>query len=99
LRGQAFGREAKEMTSERALGKIVRVRMMDTDRYGRMVARVLLTDGRGLNEAVVRAGLAWWYRDYAPEELRLERLEEQARRAGRGLWPEHYPSPPLEVRQ
>ena len=37
-----------------------------TDRYGRLVGEVLLPNGRNLGQELVRAGLAWWYRQYAP---------------------------------
>jgi Staphylococcal nuclease homologue len=36
----------------------------DTERYGRMVAEIILPDGRVLNKELVRAGHAWWYSQY-----------------------------------
>jgi endonuclease YncB( thermonuclease family) len=42
-----------------------------TDRYGRLVGEVLLPDGRSLNRELIRAGLAWWYRSYAPKDTPL----------------------------
>jgi hypothetical protein len=45
-----------------------------------------MTDGRTLlHHELVRAGLAWWFRRYAPGDRKLERLESEARRARRGL--------------
>ena len=32
---------------------------------------VILPDGRSLNRELVRAGLAWWYRHYAPRDREL----------------------------
>jgi len=58
----------------------------DTNRYGRLVGEVLLPDGRSLNQELVRAGMAWWYRQYAPKEMVLAQLEADARTAKRGLW-------------
>jgi hypothetical protein len=52
--GQDFGSRAKRATSELAFGKDVTVRPVDTDRYGRTVAVVVLPDGRSLNHELVR---------------------------------------------
>jgi len=37
-RGQAFSRRAKQFTSKLVYGKVVEVKVMDADRYGRTVA-------------------------------------------------------------
>jgi hypothetical protein len=50
---------------------IVTVRPIDTDRYGRTVAEVVLPDGRSLNHELVRGGMAWWFRKYAPDDREL----------------------------
>ncbi len=68
------------------------------DRYGRTIGEVSLPDGRVLNRELVKAGFAWWYRRYAPEDVRLEQLENEAREAGRGLWADAEPVPPWEWR-
>lgn len=98
-KSQAFGSVAKRFTSDRVFGKAVTVNPTDTDRYGRTVADVLTSDGRSLNEALVAAGLAWWYRQYAPRNTRLETLEHEAQRAKRGLWADADPTPPWEFRR
>jgi len=84
--GQPFGSRAKEETSELVFGKSVRVIRRDTDRYGRTVADVFLSDGRMLNQELVRSGYAWWYRKYAPNDGTLAKLEEEAKTSKRGLW-------------
>jgi endonuclease YncB( thermonuclease family) len=91
---QAFGEAAKKLTSTLVFGVTVRVRRVTADRYGRMVAVVTLADGRVLQEELLRAGLAWWFRRYAPKEARLARLEEEAREARLGLWVDEDPTPP-----
>ena len=73
--------------------------VMDVDRYGRTVGEVILPDGRVLNHELVRAGLAWWYRRYAPDDKTLEQLERGARGANRGLWADPNPVPPWEWRR
>jgi endonuclease YncB( thermonuclease family) len=44
------------------------------------------SDSRNLNQEIVRAGLAWWYQQYARRETVLPDLENEAREAKRGLW-------------
>jgi endonuclease YncB( thermonuclease family) len=60
---------------------------------------VVLPDGRNLNRELVQAGLAWWYRKYAPDDRELEKLEAEARSAKRGLWQDPNPVPPWEFRK
>ena len=92
--GQDFGSRAKSVTSELAFGKVVRVHPRDTDRYGRSVADVVLPDRRILNHELVRRGLAWWSRKYAPNDALLSKLEAEARAARIGLWAQPNPTPP-----
>jgi len=69
-KAQAFGTQARKFTSDFAFQRDVTVEIRATDRYGRLVGEVLLPDGRSLNQELVRAGLAWWYRPYAPNDPR-----------------------------
>ena len=96
---QAFGMKAKEFTVGLAAGKTVVVKVRDVDRYGRLVAEVILPDGRSLNSEMVRSGFAWWYERYAPKDVRLARLEREARMAERGLWSDRRPQAPWEFRK
>jgi endonuclease YncB( thermonuclease family) len=67
-------------------GQTVTVRVHDTDRYGRLVAEVILPDGRSLNHEFVAAGMAWWYRQYAANDAVLAPLEAPAKATKRGPW-------------
>ena len=96
---QAFGTRAKQFTGDLAFGKTVTLRVHDVDRYGRQVAEIILPDGRNLNQEIVRAGFAWWYRQYARDDKELERLESEAKAAKRGLWADKDPMPPWEFRR
>jgi endonuclease YncB( thermonuclease family) len=96
--GRDYGSRAKQVASELAFGKQVTIRPVDTDRYGRTVADVILPDGRSMNREMVGQGLAWWYRYYAREDNVLERLESEARSSGRGLWAQSNPVPPWDWR-
>ena len=97
-KGQAFGHRAKQAASDLAFGKTVMVVERDRDRYGRTVGEVILEDGRSLNRELVRAGLAWWYRQYAKKDADLARLEQETRGAGLGLWADANPVPPWNWR-
>jgi hypothetical protein len=63
------------------------------------VADVILPDGKILSHELVRRGMAWWYRRYAPNHPTLSRLEEEARAARIGLWSQPDPTPPWEWRR
>jgi micrococcal nuclease len=97
--GQDFGSRAKQAASELSFGKEVTIHPTDTDRYGRTVADVILPDGKSLNRELVGRGMAWWYRQYAPADKELERLETEAKAAKRGLWAQPSPVPPWEFRK
>src|SRR5262245_50261614 len=83
---QPWGTRAKQYTGDLAFGRVVTVRVHDIDRYKRLVAEVIPPDGRNLNQVLVRAGMAWWYRQFAKRDPVLQSLEQEARAAKRGLW-------------
>ena len=97
-KGQAFGQKAKQFVSEQVFGREVTVRTFGLDKYGRTIGDVFLPDSRMLNEELVREGLAWWYREYAPGNVTLEKLEAEAREAKRNLWSHKKPVPPWVYR-
>ena len=94
---QAFGKRAKQFTSNMVFGKDVEVRPVTTDRYGRTIAWIYV-DGACLNEALLKAGLAWHYKRYSSER-HLAELENEARRTKAGLWSDPYSVPPWNFRR
>jgi endonuclease YncB( thermonuclease family) len=82
--GQPYGAKAKQELSELVFGKPIRAERVDTDRYGRTVARVYSGDV-DVNAELLRRGAAWAYRDYLTDATLLP-IEEEARQAARGLW-------------
>jgi endonuclease YncB( thermonuclease family) len=96
--GQAFGKRAKQFTSSQCFGTTIRYREVDTDRYSRTVATVYLEDGRELNLEILKAGFAWHYKRYSDRQDYAD-AEEEARRAGIGLWADDDPTPPWEWRR
>lgn len=96
-KGQLFYEEAANYTSDLCLYKQVGVIKYDKDKYDRLIADIILPDGRNLSEEIVRAGFAWWYHLYS-DDLILKQLENEARIARRGLWSQSNPIPPWEFR-
>lgn len=94
--GQAHGRRARDALRTKIEGQPVQLRCVTTDAYGRRVCQVFKTlapdsPPQDVGLAQVAAGLAWWYRRYAPEQAasdreRYEATELQARLQRVGLW-------------
>jgi micrococcal nuclease len=95
---QAFGTKAKQFTSSLAFGRTVTVNSKGTDRYGRVLAEVVLPDGNNLEHEILRAGFGWWYRQYSSDPV-LSKLESEARSRRRGLWADPHPISPWEYRK
>jgi endonuclease YncB( thermonuclease family) len=81
----------------------VTVEWSKLDRHKRIVGKVL--DGQqDVNLALVRDGLAWWYRKYANEQSPVDRnlyeaAEAKAKTERVGLWSDPAPVPPWEWRR
>jgi micrococcal nuclease len=97
-KGQAFGNRAKQFTSEMVFGKEVLVKTHGYDKYGRILGDVFTPEGQSLNQELVRAGYAWWFRRYS-NDRNLERLEAEARANKVGLWADPHAVPPWEWRR
>jgi micrococcal nuclease len=96
--GQPFGRNAKAYASGLIFGRVVTVTVFGRDRYGRTVGDALLADGRTLSAEMVRAGLAWQYRQYS-KDRDLAALEAEARTSKRGLWADERAVAPWDWRK
>ncbi len=94
---QPYGDRARRFTSELAFDRTVTVLTSGRDRNGRLLGEVLLPDGRSLNQELVRAGYAWWFRKYS-RDVALAHLEEEARQGRRGLWATEAPQAPWDYR-
>lgn len=98
-KGQAYGNKAKQATSALVFGKQVTLQTYGKDKYKRTLGDVLLPNGTNVNHELVKQGWCWWYRKYAPRNADLERLEQDARGAKKGLWADPHPVPPWEWRK
>ena len=81
---QPWGGEAKAALKGWAENRRAQIRIVDTDRYGRLVATVWI-DGQNINRRLVAEGHAWVYRRYLRDQA-LPGLEASAKASGIGLW-------------
>ncbi|MFT7624971.1 MAG: micrococcal nuclease [Myxococcota bacterium] len=95
--GQAFGSKSAKHLRKLVRGKQVRIEGTKKDRYGRRLGVVIREDGLNVNEAMVAAGYAWWFRQYSKDKG-YERLESEAQAAKSGLWADSKARPPWEYR-
>lgn len=97
-KGQAFGQVAKQQCSDLCFRKIVTIKVIDTDKYGRSIAHIYLPDGTELNRELVKLGCAWHYKKYSKDQS-LDLLESKARESKLGLWNDPNPVAPWEYRK
>lgn len=100
---QPFGTRSREHLAALVFRREVDVEFTKTDRYGRIVGKVLVGNvDAGLRQ--LEEGMAWHYSAYAREQSLSDReeygaAEGEAKNAGRGLWAERIPQPPWEFRR
>ncbi len=94
---QAYGKAAKKFVSGLIYGKDIRVEAQTRDKYGRLVGKIYVGD-TFVNLEVVKAGYAWWFRQYGAGETAIAEAEEAARAARRGLWQDKNPVAPWDFR-
>ncbi|MDD4310440.1 MAG: thermonuclease family protein [Candidatus Cloacimonetes bacterium] len=95
---QAFGDRAKRFASDRVFGKQVRVQYSKKDRYQRYLGDVYYNGNKCLNRELLKAGLAWHYKQYN-KNPELAKLEQNARKRKEGLWADAYPKAPWDFRR
>lgn len=102
-KGQDFGAEAKKFLSDLVFGKTVKCVSDKRDRYGRIIAK-LLVDGADVNLAMIKGCMAWHYKEYASEQSPADRAtsaaaEVAARNAKCGLWQDPNAIKPSDFRR
>jgi endonuclease YncB( thermonuclease family) len=101
-RGQPWGEKAKQALAAHVFGRDVMVEWTRRDRFGRVVGKVI-DGGQDVNLAMIRDGMARWFRRFAAEQSAADRklyeeAENRARLGRVGLWSEENPTPPAERR-
>ncbi len=94
---QPLGKVAKSFTTYLSFGKTITVRPLGNDKYGRIIAYIILPDGHSLNEDLLQAGLAWVYKPNS-EKHNLIKKEKLASSKRLGIWSNSDPVPPWEWR-
>lgn len=102
-RRQAYGSKSTESLVDLVYLKNVTVQSSGTDRYKRVLGKVLL-DGLDVNLEQVKRGFAWHYKHYAKDQTSEDQrtyaeAEVLARRQQLGLWVLESPIPPWEYRR
>jgi hypothetical protein len=97
LQGKVIGIMDGDTLSSLCFGQQVRVEFKSKDRYGRALARAYLSDGRCINEEMLRIGMAWHFKRYS-DDARWARMEDVARRSKVGLWADARPVAPWDWR-
>mgnify|MGYP003584458118 CR=1 FL=1 len=93
-RTQPYGKQAKQFASAICFGKEVRVVAGNQkDRYKRTIAEVYVQDSVNVNKELVKAGLAWHFKQYSNDSSYYQ-LEQMARKNKTGLWQDKRASPP-----
>jgi endonuclease YncB( thermonuclease family) len=98
--GEPYSQVARARTRVLAFDRQVIVNGKDVDRYGRLVARVIVSDAgapKDLSVTLVAEGLACHYLQYSSDPV-LASAEADARAAGRGFWAAGAPKPACVTR-
>ena len=96
--GQGFGSKAKLFVEAMCKGKNLKIVKNTVDPKGRLVADVYLPDGKSIAKELIKAGYGWHYKQYS-DDKELDKLEQEARKAKKGLWVDNNPVPPWEYRE
>lgn len=94
---QAFGRWSTNQLKGLVAAQPVTVTYTQTDRYGRIIGNVFMTNGTEASRFMVQSGAAWVYEHYNTDKA-LPDLQREAQKQKRGLWADSQPMPPWEWR-
>ena len=99
---QDFGNKAKKNLSDLVYGKTVTVSGNKVDKYGRLVA-TLMVDGIDANLQQIKSGFAWHYKKYENEQTEADRktyaaAESVARAEKLKIWSMPDPMAPWDYR-
>lgn len=97
-KGMPYYKVSKKFLSDLIFGKYLHVNFIKKDHHDRFVASAKLSDGRDVSTEMIKAGLAWHYKEFSNDEI-LSNLELEARKNKIGLWQDPNAYPPWEIRK
>lgn len=96
--GQAFGKNAKQYVSSQVFKKNITYYPINTDRYGRTIAKVYYDNGKYLSKEIIKNGFGWWYYKYSDDKS-LGELQQKAQQQKIGLFSDKNAVAPWVYRQ
>jgi endonuclease YncB( thermonuclease family) len=94
---QDFGAQAKKAAQDLTGRRGVKIIHITKDRYKRLIAHIINSEGLNVGTELIKQGYAWHYHRYSQDE-NLKLYEKQARENKKGLWSQINPVPPWEYR-
>ena len=98
--GQLYGDDAEQWLRDQIGDKSVNIERIEEGYYGRTIAIVKI-NGKNINGALVKNGLAWVSDRYCDQEELCDRwrdYQQKAQENDAGLWSQPNPTPPWEFR-
>lgn len=98
--GQPYGDDAEQWLRDQISDKSLNIERIEEGYYGRTIAIVKI-NGKNINGALVKNGLAWVSDRYCDREKlcnRWRKYQQQARNGDVGLWSQPNPVAPWDYR-
>lgn len=96
---QAFSNKARQYLSDLIFEQTVGIKVQKkNDRYGRPVVWVYTAKGLDVSAEMLKAGMAWHYKDYDSTPEYAE-YEIKAKKARLGLWADNNPVAPWDFKK
>lgn len=97
-REQPFYRKSRDFLGSICFHKEVMIKVVEKDRWGRLVAHAFTPDGKSIGYQMVENGFAWHFTRYS-RDPNLKKLENSARSRKAGLWADKNPVAPWKWRR
>jgi endonuclease YncB( thermonuclease family) len=94
---QTDGKEATKYLLSLIKSRTVKIVPVESGKYGRLVAKIYVKN-KHVNLEMIKAGYAWWYKQYAPDAKDFEKAQEEAKAKKLGVWANDNPVNPSKWR-
>lgn len=96
---QAFGQKSRQYLAQLCFQKKVFLKgELTHDRYGRLIAELVLSNGENVNKKMIKEGYAWHFKKYS-KDRDYDDLERWARARKLQIWSEKNPVSPWDWRR